>query len=128
MKSQYGSTKAELKDTKSCCQMVRNGGLMFQGWDLICIKINQLTWSDIELWNFYKIELVPGSCHIFVVVAGACVVVLSLSSLFNLKVDGQQKTIWKSIAKGMNVLYDSISIWCCGLCINKRCYHISKVC
>ena len=166
MKSQYSFIKAELKDTKNCCQMVRNGGLillvgqkasynfnflhinvhMFENrcqiskilflvlldtldLDRVCIKINlQLTWSDIELWNFYKIELVPGSCHISVVVAGACVVDLSLTWLFKLKIAGQQKTIWKSIAKGMNVLYNSISIWCYGLCINKRCYHISKVC
>ena len=43
--------------------------------------------------NFYIIELVPGSCHIFVVVADACVVDLSMTWLFNLKLDGQQKTI-----------------------------------
>ena len=91
--------------------------LCFKGGIWCVFKITQLTWSNIEQWNFYKIELAPGSCHIFVVVAGACVVDLSLTSLFNLNiVDGQQKTIWKSIiAKGINVLYNSISIWCCGL-------------
>ena len=55
--------------------------------------IGSLLCQIYRLCHFYKIELVPGSCHIFVVVAGACVVDLSLTWLFNLKLDGQQKTI-----------------------------------